>query len=75
MNQTAPVGTPPTIAPALLSAKDAAALVSVSARTITRAADLGELAAYRIGSKTVRYRTEDVIEWATRTPYVPAFAA
>ena len=44
----------------LLTIKEAAALLSVSIRTITRMVERGDLVAYKVGGKTVRIKKSEL---------------
>ena len=49
--------------PALLNKRQAAAYTSLSERTLERLAASGELQGRRIGSRTIRYRKQDIDVW------------
>ena len=49
--------------PALLNKRQAAAYTSLSQRTLERLAASGELQGRRIGSRTIRYRKQDIDVW------------
>ncbi len=67
--------TPIPINAQLISARDAAKLVSVSYDTVMEAARRGDLPGYSLGPKLTRFKVVDVLEWATRVPYDPSAAA
>ncbi|AUM18282.1 MULTISPECIES: helix-turn-helix domain-containing protein [Rhodococcus] len=67
--------TPIPVGAQLISARDAAKLVSVSYDTVMEAARRGDLPGYSLGPKLTRFKVVDVLEWATRVPYDPSAAA
>lgn len=50
----------------LLTAREAARRLAVSERTVRRLADRGDLPRVRVGQRSVRYRRDDVDEYARR---------